>query len=173
MRPLLPLALLLCSSSAQAQTLASLEGLPRMHGNMEGGRFGLAHTVGDLDCDGLDDLAISSADPPVVWVWSGLADATGPWPGPGFPDVLGTETADLRIVGLDPSFGSALASGDLGGACDSLVIGAPGDRVSDVALRSQRALRGFPELLEWEGAVLAPAVVFFLHCSLDLMEIFE
>jgi|GEM_PF-1408342 len=127
-------ALLLAASAAlatlpaAAQTLAPLHGLPLLRGDAPGAGLGLAHTVGDFDCDGLVDLAVSSADPPAVWIWSAMADPAAPWPGPTWADNLGVESADLLVRGTDPSFGSALTSGDLGGACDSLVVGAPADR---------------------------------------------
>jgi hypothetical protein len=111
-----------------AQSIAPLDGLPRLHGTAPGGLFGTAHAVGDLDCDGVPDLAVSSLDPPSVWVWSGLADPLGPWPGADWPDVLDTTSADLRVRG-GTSFGTAITLGDLGGPCDSLVVGAPGDRL--------------------------------------------
>jgi len=125
----LALTTLALTLPAAAQTLASLDDLPRLRGLTAGGQLGIAHTVGDFDCDGLDDLAVSSVDPPSVWVWSGYADPASPWPASDGDDVLGVSAADLQVRGIDASFGVSLASGNLGAACDSLVVGAPGDRL--------------------------------------------
>ena len=119
------LLLLLLPGLAAAQAVVPLHFLDALVGEAPGARLGLAHAVGDVDCDGRADLLVSSAEPAAVYVFKGAADAPDPWPGPAWPDRLVASDADLRIDG-PATFGAALAVGDLGAACDSLVVGAPG-----------------------------------------------
>ena len=103
-----------------------LADLDRITGAEPSIRLGRTMAVGDLDCDGArDDLVLGAEGPAAVYVWFDLLDAADAWPSPTQPASLTTDSADLRIDGVEDSFGVALQIGDLGGACDSLVIGAP------------------------------------------------
>ncbi len=110
--------------------------LDRAHGLEESVRLGRNMVLGDLDCDGAeDDLVLGAENPASLWVWFDLLNLGDAWPSPDQPDVLNTESADLRIDGVDDSFGVALAVGDLGGACDSLVVGAPQELFGEGTVR--------------------------------------
>ena len=99
-------------------------------------RLGRTMAIGDLDCDGVrDDLALGAENPASVWVWFDLLDPADAWPSPTQPSTLDTTSADLRIDGVDDSFGTALAIGDLGGACDTLAIGAPDETFGEGTAR--------------------------------------
>ncbi len=116
----------MASPAAAAPLKLRLGDLDRLHGVDDGVRLGRTMALGDLDCDGVaDDLVLAASSPASVWIWLHLLDPQDAWPAPTQPGVLDTTSADLRIDGIDDSFGVALAVGDLGGACDSLVVGAP------------------------------------------------
>ena len=125
------------ASPAAAQPLElRLADLDRMHGMESGARLGRSMALGDLDCDGVDDdLVLAAENPASLWVWFDLMDPQDAWPSPSQPGPLSTTSADLRIDGVDDSFGIALAVGDLGGACDSIVVGAPDELLGEGTAR--------------------------------------
>ena len=99
-----------------------------------GDELGWAVAAGDFDCDGLDDLAVSSVAEAIgnlafagaVSVFPGSAEGLLDWGFTWHQDSAG-------IVGaaeIADQFGSSLAVGRLGRECDSLAIGVTGEAVA-------------------------------------------
>ena len=128
--------LLLATPAAAEPLKLRLGDLDRIVGADAGMHLGRALALGDLDCDGeRDDLVLGAADPASIWVWYGLLDPDDAWPSPSQPNTINTDTADVRIDGVEDSFGTAVAVGDLGGPCDSLAVGAPDELLGEGTVR--------------------------------------
>jgi hypothetical protein len=89
------------------------------------GNLGAALAVGDIDGDGLLDLAIAAPNLPTKSTAGDVFVVHGQYT---LPAMIDLSTADLTIRGAqaDERFGFALAAGDVTGDCvDDLLIGAP------------------------------------------------
>jgi hypothetical protein len=109
-------------------------------GEASGDRFGAAAALGDFNGDGFDDLALGAPgknhgpgnpnDSGRVYV--AYNDGSGPDPDDG-PDSIGEDEWAGNTPEAGELFGSALAAGDVDGdSHDDLLMGAPGDGLTDV-----------------------------------------
>jgi MYXO-CTERM domain-containing protein len=131
-----PLALLLLlaaptAAGAQVHDVAT-DTLGGIVGEAESGYFGRRIATGDLDGDGATDLAVTSADPPGVFVFFALFADDGFWPGPELT-TLDVASARTTFVALpaESVWLAEIAIGDLVGDADDdrddLVVSSPAE----------------------------------------------